>query len=167
MKTYLSGALALALATISFAWAGAAMAETKTITFLFTDDDQAYVERMEALSKEFETAHPDVKVNFVSSGYDAVAKQLPVQLAVGEGPDIAKITDWQLAPYYLDMRPYMKDPDGFAKLHGDSLNTLRFPASTIRSRSTAISPRRPSTCPSSTRRCSNRPANRFRSPPPR
>ena len=84
MKTYLSGAVALALATVSFAWAGAAMAETKTITFLFTDDDQAYVERMEALSKEFEAAHPDVKVNFVSSGYDAVAKQLPVQLAVGE-----------------------------------------------------------------------------------
>ncbi|ABC94187.1 probable sugar ABC transporter, substrate-binding protein (plasmid) [Rhizobium etli CFN 42] len=127
MKGYLSGAFALALATVSLAWSSTAMAETKTITFLFTDDDQAYVERMEALSKEFETAHPDVKVNFVSSGYDAVAKQLPVQLAVGEGPDIAKITDWQLAPYYLDMRPYMKDPDGFAKLHGDSLNTLRFP----------------------------------------
>ncbi|MGG7576872.1 ABC transporter substrate-binding protein [Rhizobium sp. Nf11,1] len=127
MKTCLSGAFALALATVSLAWSSTAMAETKTITFLFTDDDQAYVERMEALSKEFETAHPDVKVNFVSSGYDAVAKQLPVQLAVGEGPDIAKITDWQLAPYYLDMRPYMKDPDGFAKLHGDSLNTLRFP----------------------------------------
>ncbi|OWV81956.1 ABC transporter substrate-binding protein [Rhizobium sp. R634] len=127
MKTYLSGAFALALATVSFAWSSVAMAETQTITFLFTDDDQAYVERMEALSKEFETAHPDIKLNFVSSGYDAVAKQLPVQLAIGEGPDIAKITDWQLAPYYLDMRPLMKDPDGFAKLHGDSLNTLRFP----------------------------------------
>lgn len=62
---------------------------------------------MEALSKEFETAHPDIKVNFVSSGYDAVAKQLPVQLAIGEGPDIAKITDWQLAPYYLDMRDHL------------------------------------------------------------
>lgn len=111
MKTYLSGAFALALATVSFAWSSVAMAETQTITFLFTDDDQAYVERMEALSKEFETAHPDIKVNFVSSGYDAVAKQLPVQLAIGEGPDIAKITDWQLAPYYLDMRPLMKDPD--------------------------------------------------------
>ncbi|NKM98460.1 ABC transporter substrate-binding protein [Rhizobium leguminosarum] len=127
MKTYLLGAFALALATASFARSSVAMAETQTITFLFTDDDQAYVERMEALSKEFETAHPDIKVNFVSSGYDAVAKQLPVQLAIGEGPDIAKITDWQLAPYYLDMRPLMKDPDGFAKLHGESLNTLRFP----------------------------------------
>nr|WP_156886638.1 ABC transporter substrate-binding protein [Rhizobium gallicum] len=126
MKHSLSAAFALALTAGSFAWSSMAMAQTKTITFLFTDDDQAYVERMEALSKEFEAAHPDVKVNFVSSGYDAVSKQLPVQLAVGEGPDVAKISDWQLAPYYLDMRPYMKDPEGFAKLHGDSLNILRF-----------------------------------------
>lgn len=50
-----------------------------------------------------------------------------MQLAVGEGPDIAKITDWQLAPYYLDMRPYMKDAEAFAKLHGSSLNQLRLP----------------------------------------
>lgn len=82
---------------------------------------------MAALSKEFEAANPDVKINFVSSGYDAVSKQLPVQLAVGEGPDIAKITDWQLAPYYLDMRPYMKDAEAFAKLHGASLDQLRLP----------------------------------------
>ncbi|ASY65209.1 ABC transporter, substrate binding protein (plasmid) [Sinorhizobium sojae CCBAU 05684] len=107
--------------------AGASQAETKTITFVFTDDDQGYVERMAELSKEFEAAHPDVKVNFVSSGYDAVVKQLPVQLAVGEGPDVAKIADWQLAPYYLDMRPHMKDPEGFAKLHGESLEQLRLP----------------------------------------
>ncbi|MCA1493133.1 ABC transporter substrate-binding protein [Sinorhizobium alkalisoli] len=107
--------------------AGAAQAETKTITFVFTDDDQGYVERMAELSQEFEAAHPDVKVNFVSSGYDAVVKQLPVQLAVGEGPDVAKIADWQLAPYYLDMRPYMKDPEAFAKLHGGSLDQLRLP----------------------------------------
>ncbi|CDN52212.1 ABC transporter substrate-binding protein [Neorhizobium galegae] len=111
----------------AFALSGAAMADAKTITFLFTDDDQGYVERMAALSKEFEASHPDVKVNFVSSGYDAVVKQLPVQLAAGKGPDLAKITDWQLAPYYLDMRSYMKDPDAFAKLHGDSLNQLRLP----------------------------------------
>lgn len=114
-----------ALAFVTLASLSAAQAETRTITFLFTDDDQGYVQRMAALSKEFEAANPDVKVNFVSSGYDAVSKQLPVQLAVGEGPDVAKITDWQLAPFYLDMRPYMKDPEGFAKLHGTSLDRLR------------------------------------------
>ncbi len=94
MKTYLSGAFALALATASFAWSSVAMAETQTITFLFTDDDQAYVERMEALSKEFETAHPRHQGELRLLSYDAVAKQLPVQLAIGESPDVAKITDW-------------------------------------------------------------------------
>lgn len=102
-----------------------AFAQTKTINFLFTDDDQAYVERMQSLSKEFEAANPGVKVEFITSSYDAVQKQLPMQLAVGEGPDVAKITDWQLAPFYLDLRPYMKNPDAFAKLHGASLNWLR------------------------------------------
>ncbi|MUO78484.1 extracellular solute-binding protein [Agrobacterium vitis] len=125
MSKILSGVSAIVLS--AFALSHPAFAETKTITFLFTDDDQSYVEHMAALSKQFEAAHPDVKVNFVSSGYDAVAKQLPVQLAVGEGPDLAKITDWQLAPFFLDMRPYMKDPDGYAKLHGESLNQLRLP----------------------------------------
>jgi len=125
MSKLFSGVSALVFA--SFVAAGVSKAETKTITFLFTDDDQGYLERMAALSKEFEAAHPDVKVNFVSSGYDAVVKQLPVQLAVGEGPDVAKIADWQLAPYYLDMRPYMKDADAFAKLHGESLEQLRLP----------------------------------------
>ncbi len=125
MMKLFSGVSALVFASV--AGLSAAQAETRTITFLFTDDDQGYVQRMAALSKEFETANPGVKINFVSSGYDAVSKQLPVQLAVGEGPDIAKITDWQLAPYYLDMRPYMKDADAFAKLHGVSLDQLRLP----------------------------------------
>ncbi|CAN7708826.1 ABC transporter substrate-binding protein [Neorhizobium sp. LjRoot104] len=125
MQRLLSGISAFVFS--AFALSGVAMADAKTITFLFTDDDQGYVERMAALSKEFEASHPDIKVNFVSSGYDAVVKQLPVQLAAGKGPDLAKITDWQLAPYYLDMRSYMKDPDTFAKLHGDSLNQLRLP----------------------------------------
>lgn len=125
MLKYFSGASAIVIA--SLAGLAAAQAETRTITFLFTDDDQGYVQRMSELSKEFEAANPGVKVNFISSGYDAVSKQLPVQLAVGEGPDVAKITDWQLAPYYLDMRPYMKDPEAYAKLHGASLELLRLP----------------------------------------
>ncbi|MND58325.1 Bacterial extracellular solute-binding protein [compost metagenome] len=123
MLRLLSGVSAIAF--VSLFCLTAAQAEDRTITFLFTDDDQGYVQRMAELSKEFETANPGVKVNFVSSGYDAVSKQLPVQLAVGEGPDVAKIADWQLAPFYLDMRPYMKDPEAYAKLHGTSLNRLR------------------------------------------
>ena len=126
MRTLAS--IAAGVSTVCLAAVSQCLAEdTKAITFLFTDDDQAYVERMETLSKEFEAIHPGIKINFVSSGYDAVAKQLPVQLAVGEGPDVAKIADWQLAPYYLDLRPYMKDAAAFEELHGQSLDILRLP----------------------------------------
>lgn len=102
-----------------------AFAADKTIHFLFTDDDQNYVARMQALTKEFEAANPGVKVEFITTSYEAASKQLPMQLAVGEGPDVAKITDLLLAPYFLDTRPLMKDPNTFAKLHGDTLDNLR------------------------------------------
>ena len=43
--------------------------------------------------------------------YQAILDSLPVNVEVGEGPDIARITNFaQLADYYLDMRPYMDDP---------------------------------------------------------
>lgn len=114
---------AVALAAL---FASPALAAGPKITFLFTDDDANYVKRMEELTKEYAAASGN-EVEFVSSGYDAVQKQLPMQLAVGQGPDVAKITDWQLAPFYLDMRPLMKDPDAFAKLHGETLDLLRLP----------------------------------------
>lgn len=71
MMKLFSGVSALVMASV--AGLATAQAETRTITFLFTDDDQGYVQRMSELSKEFETANPGVKINFVSSGYDAVS----------------------------------------------------------------------------------------------
>ena len=53
MMKLFSGVSALVFASV--AGFSAAQAETRTITFLFTDDDQGYVQRMAALSKEFET----------------------------------------------------------------------------------------------------------------
>jgi alpha-1,4-digalacturonate transport system substrate-binding protein len=42
--------------------------------------------------------------------YKAILEQLPVQLAAGEGPDIARVTDLGgLSKYYLDITPYVKD----------------------------------------------------------
>ncbi len=102
-----------------------AIAEEK-ITFLFTDDDPNYIAHMEKLSKDFSDATPGITVEFISTGYNAISKQLPLQLAVGEGPDVAKIAMWELSPYFLDLRPHMKDAAAFEKLHGSSLNLLRF-----------------------------------------
>ncbi|WP_349294707.1 ABC transporter substrate-binding protein (plasmid) [Thioclava sp. 'Guangxiensis'] len=106
--------------------AGAAFAQDK-ISFAFTDDDPAYIARMQELVEEFEAENPDIDVDFITAGYAQLVEQLPLQLAVGQGPDLAKIADHGLMRYTLDLRPYMKDPDGFAALHGASLDLLKTP----------------------------------------
>ena len=45
------------------------------------------------LAKRFEAQNSDVKVAIDKVPYKAVLEQLPVQLAAGEGPDIARVTD--------------------------------------------------------------------------
>jgi len=63
------------------------------------------------LAKKFEAQNSDVKVTVDKVPYKAVLEQLPVQLAAGEGPDIARVTDLGgLSKYYLDITPYIKDP---------------------------------------------------------
>lgn len=115
--------IAVCFATLVATSAGA-FAQDK-ITFAFTDDDPAYIARMEELVEEFEAANPTIDVDFVTAGYAQIMEQLPLQLSVGQGPDLAKVTDFSLMKYTLDMRPYMQDPDGFASLHGKSLALLR------------------------------------------
>ena len=104
--------------------AGGALAQD-TINFAFTDDDPAYIQRMEELVGEFEAANPDIKVNFITAGYSQLVEQLPLQLAVGQGPNLAKIADHALMKYTLDLRPYMNDPDGFVALHDNTLSLLK------------------------------------------
>ena len=100
-------------------------AVAQTITFAFTDDDPNYVAHMEKLVDRFEAENEGVTVDFVTAGYAQLLEQLPLQLSVGEGPDLAKITDFSLMKYGLNLRPYMEDPDAFAKLHGNTLELLR------------------------------------------
>lgn len=110
---------------ISAISASSVFADEKKLSFLFTDDDTDYIAYMEQLSKEFSEMHPDVTIEFITTGYDAVLKQLPLQLAVGEGPDVAKISQWHLSNYFLDLQPYMDDAEAFKKLHGDTLSILQ------------------------------------------
>lgn len=43
--------------------------------------------------------------------YQFILDSLPVNVEVGEGPDIARVTAFpNLAGFYLDLRPYMEDP---------------------------------------------------------
>jgi alpha-1,4-digalacturonate transport system substrate-binding protein len=62
----------------------------------------------EELAKRFEAANAGAKIVIDKVPYKAVVEQLPVQLAAGEGPDIARITDLGgLNKYYLDLRPHL------------------------------------------------------------
>ena len=117
MRIYLAAAAAFfAASTTVFA--------QEEISFAFTDDDPAYIEEMGNLVQEFEQKNPDIKVKYITAGYSQLMEQLPLQLSVGKGPDLAKITDTTLMKYTLDLRPYMQDPDGFATFHGNSLKGL-------------------------------------------
>lgn len=119
--------LNLVLSTLAVAslFAVQAQAATQKLTFWFTDDDPNYVKKMGELVDQFEETHPDISVDFVTTSYAQSKEQLPLQLSVGEGPDLAKIADNSLIAFTLDLRPYMKDPEGFTKLHGNTLSLLR------------------------------------------
>jgi alpha-1,4-digalacturonate transport system substrate-binding protein len=60
------------------------------------------------LAKRFEAKNPGTKVVIDKVPYKAVVETLPVQLAAGEGPDIARVTDLGgLNKFYLDLTPHL------------------------------------------------------------
>ena len=83
----------------------------------------------EALADEataFGKDNPDVHVIVDKSPYAAIMQSLPVQLAAGNGPDIARVTDFgPLNRYFLDLRPYLKDADAWEANFGKSLPWMR------------------------------------------
>lgn len=62
------------------------------------------------LAKRFEAQNPGTKVIVDTVPYKTIVEQLPVQLAAGQGPDIARVTDLGgLSKYYLDVSGDLKD----------------------------------------------------------
>ena len=62
------------------------------------------------LARRYEALHPGTKIVVDTVPFKSVLEQLPMQLAAGQGPDIARVTDLGgLTPYYLDIAPYLKD----------------------------------------------------------
>jgi len=73
----------------------------------------------------FEADNPGVDVVVDVVPYQAILENLPVQLAAGSGPDMAKVTDLGgLAPYYLDLAPHV-DRDYWEASFGDTLAWYR------------------------------------------
>jgi alpha-1,4-digalacturonate transport system substrate-binding protein len=60
--------------------------------------------------KAFEAENPGTTVKVDVVPYKSIVESLPLQLAGGEGPDLARVTDLGgLAKYMLDITPYVKD----------------------------------------------------------
>jgi len=58
----------------------------------------------------FEAENPDIKVIVDTVAYTVVLEQLPLQVQAGEGPDMARVTDFAaFKSYYLDLRPLVAD----------------------------------------------------------
>jgi alpha-1,4-digalacturonate transport system substrate-binding protein len=63
---------------------------------------------MAAIFNRYTAQHPDVTVKMDLVPYKAILENLPVELAAGTGPDLAKVTDLGgLHKYYLDLTPYV------------------------------------------------------------
>jgi alpha-1,4-digalacturonate transport system substrate-binding protein len=103
------GRTTLALATAAIALlvnAGVATAATELRFTCYEDGNECQV--MSELLKRFEADNQGITVAVDVVPYKAILESLPVQLAAGEGPDLARVTDLGgLHQYYLDIGPYV------------------------------------------------------------
>lgn len=62
------------------------------------------------LLDKFEAENPDIKVVVDTVAYNVILEQLPLQVEAGEGPDMARVTNFDaFKGYYLDLRPLLAD----------------------------------------------------------
>lgn len=122
-KTGLKGALALAAMATTFGAAGTSATAQELRFMCGSDGDTCKIQR--DIMARFEAENPGVTIVLDAVPYKAILENLPVQLAAGNGPDIAGVTDLGgLNKYYLDLAPYV-DADYWNKSFGDVLNWYR------------------------------------------
>ena len=115
-----------ALAIAASALGTAVSAQTELRMTWYNDGIEGEV--MREILDRYEAANSDVKVTLDVVPYKAILESLPVQLAAGEGPDIARVTDLGgLSEHYLDLTPYISDPAYWESNFGPFLRWLRQP----------------------------------------
>lgn len=120
----LLAAAALALAATAASQPAAAAATRDIRVQCYSDGNECPVTK--DLAAAFMKANPDIKVTVDEVPYSAILQSLPVQLAAGKGPDIARVTLFgTYAPYYLDLRPYLKDAKFWEDAFGPTLDWMR------------------------------------------
>lgn len=113
---------ATAAAALTLLSAGALAGEVRVMCY----QDGVECEVTADLAKRFEAQNPGTKIVLDVVPYKTIVEQLPVQLAAGQGPDIARVTDLGgLAKHYLDVSSHVKDPKYFEANFGETLPWLR------------------------------------------
>ncbi len=105
---------------------GHAQAQTTLRMTWYSDGNEGEV--MSDLLRRFEEQNKDIKVVLDQVPFKAINENLPVQLAAGQGPDLARVADLGgVARYMLDLRPHLKDPAYFETNFGPFLEWMRLP----------------------------------------
>lgn len=96
----------MVLAATALTWAGNATAQEIRL-MCSANENECLV--LGDIAARFEAENPGVDVVIDEVSYQAILETLPVQLAAGEGPDLATVTDLGgLNRYYLDISPYVE-----------------------------------------------------------
>jgi alpha-1,4-digalacturonate transport system substrate-binding protein len=112
-------ASALALA------AGSALAQATEVRLMWYSDGVEGEVIADILSR-FEAENPDIDVVLDNVAYQVIQEQLPIQLASGEGPDIARVTNLKAqAEHWLDLRSHVADPAYWEANFGDRFDWMR------------------------------------------
>ena len=105
---------------------GIAAAQTTLRMTWYSDGNEGEV--MADLLRRFEEKNKDIKVILDQVPFKAINETLPVQLASGQGPDIARVVDiGGVAPFMLDLRPHLKNVDYWEQNYGPFLEWMRVP----------------------------------------
>jgi alpha-1,4-digalacturonate transport system substrate-binding protein len=116
-SSFLVGSMTLIAASM-------AQAATEIRVACYSDGNEC--DATQALLPKFEQQHADIKVIIDKQAYKAILESLPVQLAAGQGPDIARTTDFGIiSQYFLDLRPLLKDAAYWDANYGATLDWLR------------------------------------------
>jgi alpha-1,4-digalacturonate transport system substrate-binding protein len=74
------------------------------------------------LLDRFEAENSDITVVVDTVPYTAILEQLPLQVEAGEGPDMARVTDFAaFKGHYLDLRPLLPDVDYWEASFADAV----------------------------------------------
>ncbi len=90
----------------------------------YSDGNEGVV--LQDLVDRFMKDNPEIKVIIDNVSYSTIKEQLPIQLEAGNGPDIARVTNLKAqADQWLDLTPYIKDPQYWRDNYGAQADWMR------------------------------------------